>query len=137
MILVPVVSGGAGVTSVLGWGAGSIGSTITTRYLYPWYSEQLAEVGEVGIRVPRRGVLKNLRILHTIPSGNGATISYIVRVGGLDSLVQVNLASTAVSGDNIIDSVNVLQGDLVSIKVEKPLNILSSPRNVVVTAEFV
>jgi hypothetical protein len=132
-----VGTSGAGTgTAILALGAGSIGSSTTTRYLFPFYSEQLAEVNEFGFESPRSGIIKNLRVRHNKPKGNGNNIVYTVRVAGSDSSVSVTLASTSTSGNDIINTVSVSAGDLISIKVEKSSGVSSSPRNVIATFEF-
>jgi hypothetical protein len=123
--------------SILGWGAGVLGSSTTTRYLYPWYDDRLAEVAESGIHIGGPGRIRNLRVRHNIPAGNGGTITYVIRVSGVDSGVKVDLASDAVVGNDIVNSVGVLPGDYVSIKVTKATPVGASPRNVAVTAELV
>jgi hypothetical protein len=138
-LALPADAGAAPDTNnaVLGWGAGKIGSSPTTRYLYPWYSDLLAEVGELGFHVPRPGTLRNLRVVHNIPSGNGNNIVYTLRISGSDSVLKVTLPSTSASGSNTTNTVVVAAGDLISIKVTKASAIGASPRNIAVTAEFV
>jgi hypothetical protein len=140
MILRPVVSRGTGggVQSLfLGWGSGSIGTTTTPRYLYPWYSELIAEVGELGFVATRSGNLSNFSVYQNIPEGNGNTITYRVRVAGVATPLVVNLASTDFFGIDVTNVVSVTAGDLVSILVSKSLGIGKSPRNVVAAADFV
>lgn len=131
------VAGAGGNPAVLGWGAGVLGSSPTIRFLFPWYSDQLAEVGETGLVVPRSGTIQNLRVRHNIPNGNGTLISYIVRVSGVDSTVKVDLASNVSTGSDTVNSVAVTAGDYVSVKVTKAASVGASPRNVAVTAELV
>jgi hypothetical protein len=140
MILRPVVSRGTGggVQSLfLGWGSGSVGATATPRFLYPWYSDRLAEVGELGFIATRAGELSNFSVYQNIPEGNGNTIIYRVRVAGVTTSLGVSLASTDFYGKNTTDVVPVTEGDLVSILVSKSLGIGKSPRNVVAAADFV
>jgi hypothetical protein len=123
--------------TVLGWGAGLLGATITPRYLYPWYNDQLAEVGELGLLAPRPGVLKNFRVVHTIPDGNGNLITYTVRVGGVNSPLAVAFASTDAFGFDLTNAISVSAGDRVSVLVTKVLSVGASPRNIVATADLV
>lgn len=121
---------------VLSWGAGQLGSSSTPRYLYPGYSDQLAETHELGLHVARSGILRKLQVRHNVPDGNGNDIIYTVRVVGVDSLLQVVLASTAVLGSDLSNTVPVGAGDYLSIRVNKAAGVARSPRDVVVTAEF-
>lgn len=115
---------------VLGWGAGSLGTTTTPRYLFPWYSDQIAEVGEGGLVVPENGVLRDFGVLHGIPEGNGEQIEYTVMVVGVATLLSVSLASTDTYGVNGAVSVPVSAGDRISVLVTKALPIGKSPRNI-------
>jgi hypothetical protein len=136
MILEPKGVGAGGGAAVLGWGSGLLGSSATVRYLAPGCSDQLAEVGEIDMQIPRDGALRNLHVRHNLPDGNGAAITYTVRVNGADTALSVALASTASSASNLVDSVAVSKGDRVSIRVNKAAGVLRSPRNVVATAEL-
>ena len=127
--------GGDG-TAVIVFGAGTLGSTTTVRYLYPFYSDKFAEVGELGFEAPRAGTIKNLRVRHNSPKGNGNSIVYTVRVAGSDSTVTVTLPSTSTSGSDLSNSVSVSSGDLISLKVTKAIGVGTSPRNVVASFQF-
>lgn len=120
--------------TMLGWGAGLLGSSITVRFLTPWYSDQLAEVRETELLVPRQGTLKNLHVRHNVPDGNGQLITYTIRVNGSDTALSVILASTASEAMNLVDTIAVNAGDQISIKVDKVADVLRSPRNIVATA---
>ena len=122
---------------VLGWGAGSVGSSPTTRYLFPWYSDQMAEVGEVGLVVPITGTLTNFGVLHNITDGNGNSITYTIRVAGSPTALVVTLPSTSGYGANTSVSVPVIAGDLVGVSATKPLGIGKSPRNISTTVDLV
>ena len=137
MILQPVNTTSAAINaSILGWGAGKVGSSTTVRFLYPWYSESVAEVVESGISSSKNGELQHLRIRHIIPAGNGEIITYTLRVAGVDTGLSVDLASDQPYGEDISTIVSVSQGDLLSIKIEKALGIGASPRNIVATVDL-
>lgn len=121
----------------LGWGAGLLGATTTTRYLYPWYSDQIAEVNEVGLVAPSCGVLRNFSVLQNIPEGNGNLIVYTVKVSGVATPLVVSLSSTANYGVNTSVAIPVNAGDYISIMVEKALAIGKSPRNVATVVDLV
>jgi hypothetical protein len=122
---------------VLDWGSGAVGSSPTTRFLFPGYSDRLAEVGEIGLLIPRPGIIRNLYVVHNAPKGNGNTIVYTVRVAGIDSPVAATLSSTSNNGADTANVVLVAAGDLVSIRVMKTLGVGQSPRNIVATVELV
>ena len=122
--------------AVLGWGAGLIGSSITPRYLYPWYADQLAEVGELSLVAPQSGILRNFRVRQNIPGGNGNPITYTVFVSGVATPIAVTLQSTALAGSNLVNSFSVATGDRISVRATKSLGISDSPRGIVTTIDL-
>lgn len=127
--------GGAG-TAVLDWGAGSVNPTTTTRFLYPWYDDDLAQVTAIRWRAPRAGTLRNLYVRHNAPAGNGNLIVYRVRVNGVATLLLVSLASTATDGSNLVNTVAIAAGDLLDIVVTKALVVGASPTDITAALEF-
>lgn len=126
-----------GFPVLLGWGAGLVGTTVTPKFLFPWYGDRSAEVRESAIVVPRAGVVRNLVVRQTVPDGNGADLRYVVRVDGVDTGLVVALSSTAELGSNSTEQVAVSAGGRLSVRVTKVSPIGASPRNVTATAEFV
>jgi len=119
------------------WGDNSVGSSTTTRYLTPGYDDGLAETGPTQIRVARAGTLRNLRVRHNVPKGNGNNIVYTIRVNNIAAGVTVTLASTATDGSDLVNSVVVAAGDLVDIEVTKAAGVGTSPNNITATVEYV
>lgn len=101
------------------FGAGRIGATTTPRYLYPGYSDHTAQTTPVRFQIPRASTLRNLRVTHSNPGGNGSLITYTLRVNGVLTGLSVTLASTSASGIDLVTSVSVLPGDLLDILVTK------------------
>lgn len=118
--------------SVLSFGAASVLTTTTTRYLYPNYQTANASTTVVQMRVPQTGTLKNF-YLHQTGAGNGNDIVYTVRVGGVATALKVTIASTGTNGSDTVNSVAVVAGDLVDIEVTKALAIGTSPSDIVAT----
>lgn len=86
--------------------------------------------------MPRGGTLQALYILHGQPAGNGNNIVYTVLVNNVPTLLSVTLASTGVSGSDLVHNVPVVQGDKVAIRVTKAAVIAASPMNIVATARL-
>jgi hypothetical protein len=122
-------------TGLIDFGADSVGSSPTDRYLYTSYAERIAETSPHFWTAPRAGTLKNLFVRHGAPKGNGNNIIYRVRVNTVATALLVTLASTAPLGSDTTNTVAVAQGDRVDLQVVKTLNIGASPRNVVATLE--
>lgn len=117
-------------------GAGSVGSSTTPRYLFPSYSEALAQTVAVPWRVTRAGAIQNLYIEHNDPQGNGGLIVYTVRVNGIVTPISVALASTAPTGMDLTNSILVGAGSQVDIQITKAASVGVSPRDVVATWEL-
>jgi len=127
---------GSGVTTQLLWGDNSVGSSTTTRYLTPGYDDNLAQTIPVQIRVVRAGTLRNFRVRHNVPAGNGNPIVYTFRVNGIATALSVSLASTFADGSDLANSVVVAVGDLVDIQVTKASSVASSPNDIAATVEY-
>ena len=128
--------GGGPAKSVLHWGNSSVTATTTTRYLSPGWEDGLAPSTVVRWEAPFAGTLQNLRIRHNQPLGNGNLLGYTVRVNGVASLLAVPLASTGVSGSNVVNTAVVAAGDLLDIQVTKALDIGVSPGDVMASLEL-
>jgi len=119
------------------WGNDVVGGTTTTRYLTPGYDESLAQTMAVQIRAVRAGTLRNLRVRHNVPAGNGNNIVYTLRVNGAATALSATLASTATDSADLVNAVVVAAGDLLDFEVTKPALVGASPNDVVATVEFV
>ena len=127
---------GLGISnSFLGFGASGVSSTTTTRYLWPWYEDSLAQTSAIQMRVPRACTLKNMRVRHNTTAGNGNNIVYTVRKNGTATALTVTLASTASDGSDTTNTVSFAAGDLIDIEVTKASSIGTSPSNITVTIE--
>jgi len=126
-----VAPGGSG-DAVLAFGSKTVAATAGPRYLAPWSSDTLAQKIETGIRVPRGGTLRDLRVAHGRPAGNGGAITYTVRVNGWDSALIVAVASSNPLGTDTAHSAIVAAGDVITIRVDKSA-IGESPRDVLAT----
>lgn len=117
------------------FGNTSVSGTNVTRYLSPGNIDSLAPTTPVQFRVPRAGVLRNLRVRHNTPDGNGLAIVYTVRVNGVDTALSVSIASTTLDGSNLVSTAAVAAGDLIDIKISKAASIGASPLDVIATFE--
>lgn len=127
-------TGGFGAPLI--WGANSIASTTVTRYLYPGFGNATADTNAIQFRVPRAGTFRNMRVYHNIPAGNGNPIVYTLRVNGIPSALSVSMASTASDGSNLVTTVAVVAGALVSLEITKAASIGSSPVDVLASLEL-
>jgi len=126
---------GGGATAIVEFGADSVGSSPTDRYLYAGYAERLAEVVPHFWTAPRAGTLQNLYVRHNKLGGNANTITYRVRVNTVATVLIVTLAANATVAFNTTDTVAVAAGDRIDLQVVKTINVGSSPRNVIATME--
>jgi hypothetical protein len=121
---------------VLAWGSLTVGSTVTTRYLGPWVSDNLATVAPLRWRTPRAGTISTLRVRQEVGAGNGNPIVYTLRVNGVASILTVSMLSTANDGSDLINSVVVVAGDLLDFEVTKAADIAASPTGIVAVVLF-
>lgn len=136
-----VASSIATAASTYTWGAGSVGSTTSTRFLFPCYEDDIAPLVGGVIQVPfpaLSGKVKNLFIRQGGPAGNGNNIVYTLRKNGVATTLAVTIASTATqaSDTNAAHTVTVAQGDVLDIQVTKAADVLLSPTRVVATVEI-
>ena len=122
-------------TATIIFGANRVGSTIKNRFLFAGYSDHTAEVIAHQALSPLSGFIRNFRVIQNIPSGNGNSITYRIRVNDAVTTLVVTLASTATSGANTSTTVPVSAGDRIDVRVEKSSGIAASPRNVVAVVE--
>jgi len=121
--------------AVVHWGNSLVSTTTTTRYLTPGYEAAIAPTTVVQWRVPFSGVIKNLRVQHNTPAGNGNVIVYTVRINGVASTLTVSLASTASNGSDTANSAVVAAGDLVDIAITKAAGVATSPGDVMASVD--
>jgi hypothetical protein len=128
---------GPGASSaMLAWGNTAISGTTTTRYMSPYYGTVLAPTSPTQYRVSRGGTIRNMRVRHNQPLGNGLNIVYTLRVNDVATTLAVTLSSTGTDASNLAVSIPVLAGDLVDIEVTKAASIATSPNEIIITAEF-
>lgn len=120
----------------LHWGSGNVGSSTTDRFMFPNYGDGIAQTTTIQIRMSRAGTLKNLRVRHEIPAGNGNNIVYTVRKNGTPQSLAATLASTASDGADLVNTVTVAAADLIDIIVTKATSVAGSPRDITGTLEF-
>lgn len=125
------------VGSALTWGNNSVAATTTTRFLTPWYDESTAQTIVVAWRIPRAGTIRNMRVRHNITAGNGNAIVYTLLVNGVATALTVSLASTAADGSDLVNTVAVAAGDLVSVRATKAAAVGTSPTDIIASMEFV
>lgn len=129
-------AGGGGSTDTLIFGANSVLATTVSRFLYPGYSDDQAQTTTIQIVAPRAGILRNLRVRHNDPAGNGNAIVYTVRVNGTPTSLSASLASTSANGSDTSNTASVVAGDLIDLIVTKAAGVGTSPTDVTAMLEF-
>jgi hypothetical protein len=127
---------GGAATAIVTWGVGSVSASTATRYLLPSWDAGMAPLNPVAWRSPRGGTLRNFRVRHNSPAGNGGIVVYTVRVNGVATTVTVPLASNASDGSDLLNSVVVAAGDLIDVRVTKAADIASGTLAVTASAEM-
>lgn len=124
------------VGSPLYFGAGAINSSLTARYLYPGYSDQIAEIVASSTRVVRSGNLQNLRVIHNVLGSPTVVLTYTVFINDVPSGLAAGVAADSLLGANTTTLVPVVAGDRISVRVSRPSAILS-PRKIHVSMEVI
>lgn len=118
------------------WGNSGVTATTTTRYLTPGYTDTTALTTPVQFRAPFACTARRLYIRHNTPAGNGNSIVYTLRVNGTASSLTVSIASTSADGNDLLNTVAIVAGDLIDIEVTKAASIATSPSNITASLEF-
>jgi len=132
-------AGGGGGSSFFMFGARAIGTSVSTRYLFPSYADALAHLSPVQLEVPAgtpafSAVRINVR--HNNPSPGGTeTITYTLRVNGVATALAVTVLQTAASG-SASAVVAIPAGALVDIEVTKSGGLGNAPDDVVCLVEL-
>lgn len=117
------------------FGANTLASSTTTRYLWPGYQDSQALTTPVQFRMPFACTLTQFRVRHNTAAGNGNNVVYTVRQNGTATALVVTMASTASDGSDLTDSAAFAAGDLVDIQVTKASGIGTSPSYIIASLE--
>lgn len=123
-------------SAVLIFGNNNFAATITTRFLSPGNKSGTADTAIRSMVAPRAGTLRNLRIIHNVPAGNGNLVVYTVQINAIDTAITASIASTASTASDLVNTATVAAGDLISVKITKALAIGTSPTDPNCTLEF-
>lgn len=121
--------------SILTWGDDSITTTTTTRYLTPGFDDGTAETTETAYRMPAAGTAQNLRVRARVAGTGAATLTYTLMVNGSPSSLSVAMSNTAQDGSDLVNTVSLSAGDLISIRVTKSASLSSDPDDIVASLE--
>ena len=111
-------------------------STTTTRFMTPGYGDATARTTEVQFACPVTGTLRNMYVRVGGAVGDGDNVVYTLRKAGADTALVITLASNVANGSNIVNTVAVTAGDLLSMKVTKALSITTAITDVLVTCDI-
>lgn len=135
-VVAAAVEGLYSAGGVLLFGAASVSQTVAIRFLYPGFSNNLAQTALIQVAATRAGTLRNMEVHVAEPDGNGNQVLYTLRVNEVATDLAVSLASTGSQGANTTARVEVLKGDRLDLQVTKALSIVSDPEEVVVSLEY-
>ena len=122
-------------------GAGDIARSTTQRFLFPSYSDTLAQTSVIQMRATRNGVLRNMRVRQGIPHFVDVTnITYTLRLNGAPTALQVVMTANAFDGSDLANSIAVSAGDLIDVTIDKAALLTggapNSIKDVVTTIEY-
>jgi len=135
-VLAAAATAALAITAPFMWGANNVFANTVTRYLFPMFDNGAAQTSPVQVPAFRAGTIKNMRVMHNAPAGNGNDIVYTLRVAGAASALTVTLASDVSQGSNLVNTVAVTAGQLLDVEVTKAAAIGASPIDVVLIVEY-
>lgn len=101
------------------FGAQDAGTVATALYMAPgWIAA--ANATEIQMAMTRPGTLRNLRLVNEAAGTDAATVTFTVRVNGVDTTITAALANAATgTASDTTHTASVVAGDLVSISITK------------------
>ena len=135
-VVAAAVEGLYNAGGVLLFGAASVSQTVATRFLYPGFSNNLAQTALIQVAAIRDGTLRNMEVHVAEPDGNGNEVVYTLRVNEVPTDLSVGLASTGSQGANTTARVEVKKGNRLDLQVTKAQSIGNDPEEVVVSMEY-
>jgi hypothetical protein len=115
--------------------AGGLGLSTTPRFLPFGLSSNNAPTSPVSLRAARAGTFSNLRVKHNL-TGAGGSITYTLRVNGVDSSLTVTATAGSSGGVDLTHSVAVAADDFLDLRVTKAATLSNSPSDITATLEF-
>jgi len=103
----------------------------------PGYEDNPAPVfaGIIRYRVLYAGTLRNMRVRHNA-TGAGGDIVYTAQINGVNTALTVTLNGSASDGSDLVNTVAIAAGDLISIEVNTTSMSTPSPTEVYVVVEL-
>jgi hypothetical protein len=87
--------------------------------------------------MPRGGTLRNMFVRHNAPGGNGNPVTYTVMKNGVATLLTVSGNSGVIGqASDLVNTVAVVQGDRIAVRITKPLAIGGGAVRSVITLEL-
>ena len=118
------------------WGAGNVATTAVTRFLQPGYQTGVAPTTGVRIPIRRSGTLRNLTMQNRVVGVGAALITFTLLKNGVATALAISVAATAASGSDVADTVTVVAGDFIELRVTKAAVITTSPTDIEVAVDF-
>lgn len=128
-----VALGGSGIV----FGTGDTTTVATAVFMEPGFGAT-ASTPEIQMPITRPGILRNLRIQVAGAGTGAATVTFTVRIGGVDSTLTTNISNTATgAASDLTHTVAVVAGSLLSISIVKSGAVAAGQTNVTATIELV
>jgi hypothetical protein len=124
--------GGGGIVAA---GVDDLPTAAGTYRLAPWNEAITAAAPVFEWAAPADGTLRNFFVHHNVLGAAAEDITYEWYINGAASGLQVVLAANASTGSDLVNSVDVDQGDLVELRAVHG-GLTSSPQRIVGTAVF-
>ena len=127
-----------GFLSVMTFGADTIDTTTTVRYMNPPALSQYGDIGttELVMVVPYAGTVSRLYVRQNTPGTGIETTTYTVRQNAGDTTLLIGLVATATQASDLVNTFTVATGDRIAIKVTKSGALTTSPVGVTASMQL-
>jgi hypothetical protein len=122
---------------VLEWGTGDTTAAATAVFMGAGFIAT-SPATEIQLPVTRPGTIRNLRVFVPTAGVGAQTVTYKVRVNGVDTAILATISNTSTGQiSDLTHSVVVAAGDLISISITKAAGVTSGQLNVACGLELV
>jgi hypothetical protein len=111
-------AGANGAASLLSWASLNYGNSTSARYLHSDFQNAAADANEIvsqGV-VTGAGTLRNLFVGGDTALGGGNSVTYTMRINGVDTALTATLTTGVQLGSDTTHSVSAVAGDAVAIQ---------------------
>jgi hypothetical protein len=123
--------------SALVFGTGDTTVAATAVFFAPGYGA-IATATEIQMPITRTGTIRNLRVQVATAGTTAETVTFTVRIGGVDTAITTTIDNTATGlVTDLVNTAAVVAGNLVSISITKTGIVVAGQADVIASLELV